>query len=268
MADDVPFPGLAEFFFSFPLYAQADMAANWDEAKQIFTNMFRIDGHCPSCGKSSTFKRMGAINHPSHLDLDDLPSGARTTLEIQCQRVLAHTIWFDLLKRASRIEKVGQYPSLADIANDESRKYAKVLKGGDAAEFHRAIGLAAHGIGIGSYVYLRRIFERLVNGRFAEFKDAEGWRDEDYFRLRMDERIELLKDHLPAFLVENRKMYSILSLGIHELDEDTCRGLFPVLKGSISIILAEDEKKREERRLRDDLATAIREFTPPSKEAE
>jgi len=42
------------------------------------------------------------------------------------------------------IQKIGQYPSLADIANDESRAYREVLKPDDGAELHRAIGLAAH----------------------------------------------------------------------------------------------------------------------------
>ncbi len=63
------------------------------------------------------------------------------------------------------IQKVGQFPSLADIANDESKAYSSVLKGTDARELHTAIGLAAHGVGIGSYVYLRRVFEHLIERR-------------------------------------------------------------------------------------------------------
>jgi hypothetical protein len=36
--------------------------------------------------------------------------------------------------------KIGQYPSLADVANDGSKVYRSVLKD----ELHKAIGLAAH----------------------------------------------------------------------------------------------------------------------------
>ena len=37
-------------------------------------------------------------------------------------------------------------------------------------EFTKAIGLAANGVGIGSFVYLRRIFENLVFQAFDEAK--------------------------------------------------------------------------------------------------
>ena len=133
---------------------------------------------------------------------------------------------------------------MADIANDESKTYRSVLTQEDSSEFHKAIGLAAHGVGIGSFVYLRRIFERLVNIRFEEFKTAEGWADGD-FPKHMDERVRFLHAHLPPFLVENYRIYSILSLGLHQLGEEQCLRFFPVLKASIIWILDEDKKKRK-----------------------
>ena len=59
----------------------------------------------------------------------------------------------------------------------------------------------------------------------------------------MDDKIELLKASLPDFLVSNRKLYSILSKGIHELDESICLSAFHVIRTGIEIIL--DEKLRE-----------------------
>ena len=65
---------------------------------------------------------------------------------------------------------------MADIAIDENRtKYRSVLKGENWNELYKAIGLAAHGEGIGSFVYLRRVFERLINSRFEEHCEAETW---------------------------------------------------------------------------------------------
>jgi hypothetical protein len=125
-----------------------------------------------------------------------------------------------------------------------------------------AIGLSAHGVGIGSFVYFRRIFERLIASRFEEFKNSEGWDSEEFKRLRMSERVAFLKDHLPPFLVENQGIYSILSLGIHELDEMQCRQYFPIIKASIILILDEDKKKKEELALRDSLKKAISQFAP------
>jgi hypothetical protein len=67
---------------------------------------------------------------------------------------------------------------------------------------------------------------------------------------RMDERIAVLKDHLPPFLVEQRKLYSILSKGIHFLTEKECIEAFPVVRVGTELIL--DQKvaaKRQEHKM-------------------
>ncbi len=119
-------------------------------------------------------------------------------------------------------------------------------------------------IGVGSFVYLRRVFERLISSRYKEFKDAEGWKDEEFYSLKMIDKIKLLKDHLPAFLVDNAKVYSILSIGIHELDEEACLGYFDLMKSSIIIILDEDKKKKEKLALMTKFTEAIKKFEPPT----
>jgi hypothetical protein len=125
--------------------------------------------------------------------------------------------------------------------------------------------LAAHGVGIGSFVYIRRIFERLIVGRFKEAKDAEGWTDEQFAKLRMAERIELLKDHLPPFLVANKKLYSIVSRGIHSLGENECLQFFEVLRASCAIILDEDKRKKEELAMKNNLEKAIQKYAGGAK---
>jgi hypothetical protein len=162
--------------------------------------------------------------------------------------------------------KVGQYPSLADIAIDENRqKYRSVLRGDNWSELYKAVGLAAHGEGIGSFVYLRRVFERLILSRFDEFKQEEGWDDEDFAQLRMDQKVALLKNHLPSYLVESKKIYSVFSLGIHELDNETCLHFFDIGKRSIIIILEDDLKKQQELADRKKLAEAVAKFASKQK---
>ncbi|MGV0910591.1 hypothetical protein [Martelella sp. FOR1707] len=150
---------------------------------------------------------------------------------------------------------------MADIANDEVAIYRKDMERLDAQEFHKAIGLAAHGVGVGSFVYLRRVFERLIEKRFVESKEAEGWEDKQFYAVRMEDKIDLLKGHLPEFLVENRKIYSILSVGIHALDDKTCLGWFDAMKQSIIIILEDDRKKKEELERRKIFSSAIASFS-------
>ena len=57
---------------------------------------------------------------------------------------------------------------------------------------------------------------------------------------RVEEKIGLLKSYLPNFLVENKNLYSILSKGIHSLDEQECLMYFPIMKIGIQLML--DEK--------------------------
>lgn len=90
-------------------------------------------------------------------------------------------------------------------------------------------------------MYLRRIFEGLIEEAFkkAQAEDSDFLIDE-YQKSRMDDKIKILKDFLPKFLVENRSLYSILSKGIHELTEDECLQYFETVKLGIEQIL--DEK--------------------------
>lgn len=55
----------------------------------------------------------------------------------------------------------------------------------------------------------------------------------------------LLKNSIPEFPVNNKTLYSILSKGIHELSEEECLDIFPVLKTAIEYILDEIKAKKE-----------------------
>jgi hypothetical protein len=257
---------LEQFAFGLPLYARANLAPDFVVKAAIcgFISS-KVDGHCPDCGRQSTFSR-GRLTG-SYFDLSEAEHLKQVEereewlhFVITCARDHRHKIAYWCIVERDGVIKIGQYPSLADIANDEASRYRKILNREDAAELHKAIGLAAHGVGIGSFVYLRRIFERLVNQRFRDFQSAEGWAEEDFVRMRMDEKIEFLKGHVPEFLVENRRLYAILSKGIHELSEDICLKAFDPIKLSLKIILEEDKKKREELDLRRQASEAIKAF--------
>ena len=61
------------------------------------------------------------------------------------------------------------------------------------------------------------------------------------------DRIELLRDYLPAFLSENKNLYSILSVGIHSLQENECLAYFETVKIGIELIL--DEKVEQQQKI-------------------
>jgi hypothetical protein len=124
--------------------------------------------------------------------------------------------------------------------------------------------LAAHGIGAGSLVYLRRVFEGILE-KHRKASEEAGDLIADYKDMHVDERIKALEARLPSILVENRKVYGILSKGVHELDEAMCLELFPIVSDAIFMILHKDEeaaadlqRQAELKKRLDDVARKLR----------
>ncbi|WP_273850060.1 hypothetical protein [Guptibacillus spartinae] len=252
--------------------------------KELLNTMFKdevtIDTYCKDCGKESTFKakmhnsQLKTINGltkegigRSHLmgstvsedgtvdvqeDIDSYilkrfwNNVAPLVHRFTCQRDESHKMFFIFLVRDNALMKIGQYPSTATIDNADLQKYRKILGNDKYKELSKGVGLASHGVGIGSFVYLRRIFEGLIEESHHKAKnELSDWNEDDYRQARMNERIKLLEDYLPPFLVENSVLYGILSKGVHELDEDTCLQMFPNIQVAIEIILDEKIAERE-----------------------
>lgn len=163
------------------------------------------------------------------------------------------------------ISKVGQYPSVADFHIGQVHKYDKVLPKDKMREFTKAIGLAANGVGIGSFVYLRRIFEHLVFEALEVALSKDEQFDRDTFTTaKMNEKIKMLSGYLPDFLVENHTIYGILSKGIHELSEEVCNEHFSILRESIEMILDEKldahQKEQKKKSIRQALSKIVGEI--------
>ncbi|MDE0307044.1 MAG: hypothetical protein OXI87_19510 [Albidovulum sp.] len=254
---------LQQFLFQVPLYAKFGFGT--ELSNQLLGDQdegaHRLDGHCPYCHKASIFDIKFIPSHDGWV-IDNNP--VIDKVQISCGRNEQHVIDYFFFVEGSTIQKIGQYPSLADISIDQVTAYRRDLGNHNAAEFHKALGLAAHGVGVGSFVYLRRVFERLIQRRFEDFRSTEGWQDGQFYNARMEDKIKLLKDHLPEFLIQNSRIYSILSQGLHEMDEETCLGWFEIMKQSIIIILEDDKKKKEELERRASFSDAISGFSTPS----
>jgi hypothetical protein len=152
------------------------------------------------------------------------------------------------------VEKIGQYPSLADIQFAEiGKKYDKVLEEQYLNDLRKAIGLYAHSVGAGSLVYLRRIFENIIWNTYQEYKEHKKLikiTESDFKTLGMEGKVKVLESFLPTNLVKMQCIYVILSKGVHELSEEECLKYFNSLKLSITLILdqkiAEENKKKQE----------------------
>ncbi|MCP8950949.1 hypothetical protein [Bacillus safensis] len=212
----------------------------------------QFDCHCIECKKESTFKfyKEGKstqyfMDYYSQIIINKINEKLPINFLFKCQRDESHVFYFTLLIDEDKVIKIGQYPSFADLQLHKINKYRTVLKN-DYRDFSKAIRLNSQEIGAGSFVYLRRIFENLIEEtRQIASGQNSNWDNSIFEGSKMDNKIKLLKDYLPDILVENRRLYAILSKGIHELTEQECLDLFPNVQLAIELILDEKIHQKE-----------------------
>lgn len=240
-----------------PLYLAQDLPLS--VKRLLLYDGFAFDAHCVHCRAAAPFVVERDTIKTS--DLEQWLTKPRIAhVEAQCRRNSSHTYRYWLRVSQNTVSKVGQTPSLEDIAGADIEKYRSQLKGGAFAELKRATGLVSHGVGIGAFVYLRRIFERLIHEHHAQIV-ANGGAIASFATMRMDEKISALREVLPPSLVTNAATYSILSKGLHELSEDECKLYFPVVKAAIILMLEEDWLQRERRKAADELQRQIQDIS-------
>lgn len=174
-----------------------------------------------------------------------------------CAMDNTHHLDYIVLTYENKMKKIGQYPSVADLSFPELKEYRKVMTKEDEKELKRAIGLFASGIGVGSFVYLRRIFERIIVTASQKAIEEEKIMEKEFNKAHLDEKIKMLAEYLPKSLVNNHAFYGIISKGIHELSEDDCLEFFPVMQSFIMMILRQWEKIRKDEEEEKKLAASL-----------
>ena len=251
-----------EFIFNTPLYQKVE----GKDAEQIIKDLCDIlkpkfDGFNAQRGIESTYTVSCVpacrhnLDYPNHPVIPTHQFFRYTEpwyVTLRCGRYDDEIEIMILLDSADKsIMKVGQYPTIANVHKQQIKKYKKVLGEVRMSEFSRAIGLAASGVGIGSFVYLRRIFESLISEASIKAISDGVIKEEEFGPLHIEEKIATLKDYLPDTLIEIKSAYGILSKGIHELSEEECLQYFDVLRAGIEMILdellvqMEKEKKKK-----------------------
>lgn len=238
---------LKKFLFDTPIYSFIKVDNfNDPQLNALFYHQDKVDihGYHPFNRTETTFEIYRQMHYSDNTIKNN---GGIATVILNCKRFQNKFYFFIAwYPNEKSIVKVGQYPSVADFHIGEIKQYDKVISKEKLKEFTRAIGLAANGVGIGSFVYLRRIFESLIEEAYNKALSDKKITEAEFQKSRMDEKIDLLHNYLPDFLVQNKELYSILSLGIHELDENTCLNNFDTVRVGIEIIL--DEKLEELRK--------------------
>lgn len=252
-----------EFIFDTPLYQKVEgedalrIVEELSVSYNPYSSLIGFDGFNPNQSKESTYIIESSLQCRANTGLLSR-SGGHSKFEytepwyvtLKCCRYGDAIDIVLLLSEDRSIMKIGQYPTIADVHIGQIQDYKGVLSKEELKEFTRAIGLAANGVGIGSFVYLRRIFENLIQSAYEQALKEDAIDREQYARGRMNDKIALLHDYLPGTLVEIKEVYGILSKGIHELSEEECLLYFDTMRNGIELILDDklEQKKKEQKR--------------------
>ncbi|WP_162901335.1 hypothetical protein [Breoghania sp. L-A4] len=219
----------SEFVFDFPLYSKIKYINDFSGADILKLQNEHIEGFCNICKRTRIFYCISVKSgmqtlmrqHPNGIVYHQEVGGNISFVRYECSADKDHVIDVIMKLDVAYWQKIGQYPTLADISKAELRKYRSVLTSEYQSELNKAIGLASHGANIGAFVYLRRVFEGLIELRAIEQNMAEM---KEFKEARIGEKIDLLKEHLPKIMVDNKKIYGMLSAGVHDYTEDKCGG--------------------------------------------
>jgi hypothetical protein len=210
----------------------------------------RFDAYCPGCNRETHFSSpaeqaytVAVAEHrlSNTRELNYFGDGAHAK-KFTCGRDATHMAWIVLRRDGLEIEKIGQYPSYADLCELDLADVRDLLEKDEARELKRGLGLFAHGIGAGALIYLRRSLERMVALAEENAMKAGDPASEDP---RFAERIKAVAKYLPVFFVENRAIYGVISSGIHEQDEDWCKQAFPVAWSGLQLILQQEASRKK-----------------------
>ena len=156
------------------------------------------------------------------------------------------TISIELKNGKFIVRKIGQNPSMITIKGFDFDKYKKILDKLNAYEDYKKADLSnAEQFYVGAYAYLRRIFEKVI---YYYLGDKEIVDD------HMDKKIEAVKEEFdPRVRKLLKNLYGILSISIHELDEEQSKEYYGYLKAVIDMQLeymnTEEEKSKQSKEL-------------------
>ena len=230
-----------------------------EEIRAFFFGGGTVDAYCQECGRLSTFHFSVPYRNPDEAPPAPPLNGVITKTG-NCGR--GGTASYNgcggifsasLFRSHEVLMKVGQFPSkkICDFGLLDP-VFNRELEPRLRDELGAAVGLNAHGIGIGSYVYLRRLVEVLIEEAHKDARKLPGWNDEveeQFCKSRVVDRIKLLAQVLPSRLVGGADLYSILSKGLHELSESECKENYGLVFKAIEMMLRRRADIREQAEL-------------------
>lgn len=262
-----------DFIVQEPLYTKIDISS-FNQALEILFYKDFVDCFCTYCGKPSIFSgKLSADQEQRKVNLSlsinsVIPNGNRNrklfekqeiyNLNFYCSRNENHVLSVIYKVENETIMKIGQSPSLFELQRGEFKKYETIL-GKNYNDLYNAIMFYNSHFGVAAFVHLRRVIENFfITKAYDEFKQTPDWNDIKYKEARFIEKLNILKKKLPETLTQNPRLYSIISKGIHELDEAECLLYFEALKECILLslddLIEEKRRKKSKERIKSELS--------------
>lgn len=272
VADDV-----IDLLLRRPLYAELKGDAKYiEEVVKVLSGERGVDfdNYCVTCGTITpwTLRKYAVLNSgggSGYLGSNRYVQHPVTNIRavnVVCLR-RQHFYTYLLHVFGTVAQKIGQTPSMADIAFGELKGVPGIQKQ-DRKELGRALGLFAHDTPLGAFVYLRRVFERMISRAHDRHKEKCGTDLDGWGSMKMGERIRALAKELPPVVQSNYAVWGLLSKGIHELSDEDAETLFPLVKAVIFEMLGEEERHRQaaiqSEATRAALAAAVARYNPPA----
>lgn len=236
---------LVQILTNEPPYKALDFEYDWYLYFGNIENLC-IDAYCENCNGEKVFD--GAVKESfQYLYLSTIqviggPPGSRkpspeeyyndkeyfVNITLRCAKC-GESHYYSLLFRGNTVTKIGQYPSFSKSEVQSLRKYKNLISK-YYPELTRSVNAYSQGMGVAAFVYLRRILEYLVESKYngdASWKFIEKLKE-------VEKTEEIIPEELSAVKEE---IYSVLSKGIHEYEEDECMELYLAVKYVIERML-------------------------------
>jgi hypothetical protein len=224
-----------------------------------------IDEYCTCCSRNKSFiysgngltggvRDIGVYSNADTRYFSNGPGGGpflgeyfRLSIVLRCA-TCNENHFFSLLYIDGNLIKLGQYPSFTTDSINDIRKYKNIISQ-CYNELVKSFNAYSQDMGVASFVYLRRIFERLIDEKYT------GKSNKFIDKLNTVEKKHRI---IPEEIKEIKgQLYAVLSKGVHEYQDDECLKLYPILKAVIILILDEELADKEKKRIASEAKKAI-----------
>lgn len=223
---------LKDFFENSPLYVPVTLKAENDMHSPRYFQLKEIQAECGVCKESKPFHNNGNNNYVIYLSSWENTNSFTLSFECVTCRQEKKRFWIKIDQNDDIItfKKIGQDPQKELSRSKDLSKFFK----SDKEEYNKAVICIAHGFGVASFVYMRRIIENNINNLLDMINEDEmidqNIRDA-LLQLKdaspMSSKIAIANKALPDYLLIGGHnllgtMYKVLSEGVHSLSDKEC----------------------------------------------